>query len=502
MSEESVIIIGAGLAGLSTGCYAQMNGYRSRIFEHHSVSGGVVASWKRDGYLIDGGIHFMMGYKPAAGLHRLYRELGVADPSLYVDMTTYGRFFDESSGRGVEITPDLERLAADLKAAAPDDAHTIDDLIAGARAMQGHDLSTLGMGKPPELMGFLDQLAEMWQARGLWKALTGRYARPVASYVGTMTDPWLRSLVERLFMPEVPVWFVLMLLGALADGQLGLLAGGSLEFAGGIVRRYEELGGEITTNATVEKILVEDDRAVGVRRTDGSVHHADVIVSAADGHSTIFDMLGGRYLDERIVSRYSNWRLCQPLTMVSFGVRREFPGEPPFGVVMLEHPFTAAGQTIGDIFIRIFNYSPRFAPPGKSVVQVEFESQWENWHALRNEGADRYEAEKERVAQEVLERLERHYPGIAAQVEVTDVVTPYTTWRYTRNRRGAWGGWLPTPEAINTRLKRTLPGLQSFYMAGQWVMPGGGVAPCLYSGRHVAQLLCRRDRRSFVTTAA
>ena len=73
----AVIIIGAGLAGLSAGCYAQMNGYRSRIFEHHSRPGGVAAAWKRGEYLIDGGIHFVMAHKPGTGLHELSRQLGI-----------------------------------------------------------------------------------------------------------------------------------------------------------------------------------------------------------------------------------------------------------------------------------------------------------------------------------------------------------------------------------------------------------------------------------------
>jgi len=65
MSDKTLVIIGAGLAGLSTGCFAQMNGYSSRILEHHSQPGGVAAAWKRHGYLIDGGIHFLMGTGPA-----------------------------------------------------------------------------------------------------------------------------------------------------------------------------------------------------------------------------------------------------------------------------------------------------------------------------------------------------------------------------------------------------------------------------------------------------
>jgi len=77
MAEKS-IIIGAGLSGLSTGCHAQMNGYQSHIFEHHTVPGGVAATWKRKGYTIDGGIHFLMGHRPSAAFHELYRDLGTA----------------------------------------------------------------------------------------------------------------------------------------------------------------------------------------------------------------------------------------------------------------------------------------------------------------------------------------------------------------------------------------------------------------------------------------
>jgi len=120
---------------------------------------------------------------------------------------------------------------------------------------------------------------------------------------------------------------------------------------------------------------------------------------------------------------------------------------------------------------------------------------------LQNEDRIRYDAEKDRIATEILKRLEGHYPGISSRVEVTDVATPYTTWRYTLNYRGAWGGWLPTAEVINKRMERTLPGLTNFYMAGQWIMPGGGVSPCLYSGRQVVQLLCHRDKRPFSTVS-
>jgi hypothetical protein len=81
---------------------------------------------------------------------------------------------------------------------------------------------------------------------------------------------------------------------------------------------------------------------------------------------------------------------------------------------------------------------------------------------------------------------------------MTDVATPYTTWRYTLNQKGAWGGWLMTAELFTERIERILPGLSNFYMAGQWIM-SGGVPASLYSGRHAIQLLCRHDKKPFIT---
>jgi phytoene dehydrogenase-like protein len=50
---------------------------------------------------------------------------------------------------------------------------------------------------------------------------------------------------------------------------------------------------------------------------------------------------------------------------------------------------------------------------------------------------------------------------------------------------------------FTTRVNRTLPGLDKFFMAGQGVVPGGGVSPTLVSGKPAAMLLCRRDGKAF-----
>jgi len=501
MPGKSLIIIGAGLAGLSAGCYAQMNGYQSHIFEHHSQPGGLAAWWRRGEYLIDGGIHFVMSHKPGTKLHNLYRELGIVPGCRFLDLPAYGRFIHEPSGQSLHLGDDLDQWSDALKALSPADARIVDEVIAGGRALQGLDMSEVGMSNPPELSGMGDQVKDLWAMRGMLRFMVGKYNKTVRTYCEDVHEPVLRTCLEQLFLPGVPLYFLFMIMAPLADGQLGLIEGGCRDFARAIEKRYRALGGEITYGAKVTKVLVEGDTATGVRLSDGSEHRAGAVISAADGYSTIFEMLDGRYVSPSTEKRYATWKLFQPLLMISYGVAQDFPDLPPFTTISLEKPLTVGPNRVNSLMLRALNYGPGFAPPGKTVLQVEFDTSWRYWYDMQQEDRAAYDAEKQRVAREALARIETHHPGISSRVEVTDVATPYTTWRYTLNRRGSWGGWLMTPKAMMTSIRRTLPGLDRFYMAGQWVMPGGGVPPCLYSGRHAIQLLSHHDGRPFSTAA-
>jgi len=181
MTEKSIIIIGAGVAGLATGCYARMNGYRTRILEHHSEPGGVAKAWKHKDYLIDGGIHYLMGHRPGSACNDLYRELGIFHSRTYPDLTNYCAFTDEISGQRVSFTTDTDQLARDLKQLAPEDAPAIDEFIAGVRAFQRIDMFKT-MEVPMELQGLLGPLKQMWHLRRALRYLGGPYKLPLKEF--------------------------------------------------------------------------------------------------------------------------------------------------------------------------------------------------------------------------------------------------------------------------------------------------------------------------------
>lgn len=492
MHGKSAVIIGAGVAGLAVGCYAQMNGYHTRILEQHTLPGGVCTAWKRGGYTIDGCIHFLMGCHPERGFTRRYREVGALAGNRLIHAEHYLHFVDEASGRSLQVTRDLDRLVHDLRALAPDDSALVDELAAGVRAMQGFDVD---VAQARSLMRPIPAPRHLWQARRL-VPLFARNRISLEDLGRRARDPFLGWAISNLFVPQAPAPFIFAVLAQLTTGELAVVEGGSLNWALAMARRYAELGGSITYRADVGQVLVRGDRAVGVRLVDGSEHHADLVISAADGYHTIFELLGGRYVDRRIRARYERWPLFAPLLLVSFGVARQFPGVPPTRVVLLQQPLTIAKRAERRLVFRVFNYDATLAPEGKTVVQAYLQTDFDWWEALRQDRA-RYEAEKARLAVETLDRLEEHLPGISACVEVMDVSTPHTFHRYTRNYRGAFEGWLVTPETIRFSLPKTLPGLRDFYMVGQWTEPGGGIPPVIDAARRFVQMLCGRDGRLF-----
>lgn len=120
---------------------------------------------------------------------------------------------------------------------------------------------------------------------------------------------------------------------------------------------------------------------------------------------------------------------------------------------------------------------------------------------LREGDLERYRAEKARIAEVVVDVLERTHPGLRSGIEVTDVSTPATVIRLTGNWRGSMEGWLPTPQIGLRPLPNRLPRLANFYMAGQWVVPGGGLPGGLMSARAAIRDLCAQDRVRFGSSA-
>ena len=499
MTEKSAIIIGAGVAGLSTGIYAQMNGYKTQIFEMGIKPGGLCTTWERKGYYIDGCLHWLVGSSPKSSYYHMWQEVGALKDKNVIDMECFNRY-ETADGKSVTIYSDIDRLAAHFKEIAPEDSAFIDEFSAAVRFFSELDLPA---DKAPELYSPLDGLKMMTRMAPYMREFKKWGKLSIKEFAGRFQNPLLRESWRLFWPPEFSSVFILMTLGWLHTKNAGYVIGGSLELALNMEKRYCELGGKVNYKSGVEKILVENGRAVGIKLTNGSEYKADYIISAADGHATIWEMLEGKFMDQT-VEKYYEMPLFKPLVFIGLGVKRTFTDLPQMVsglIIPLEKAITIDNKEHKHLNVRIYNFDPSFAPEGKTTLEVMFESDFAYWQELSQDTA-RYKAEKERIAAAVVSALNKRFPGFSKQLEMWDVATPVTFYRYTGNWQGSCEGFLMTPDNMMLQMKKTLPGLDNFYMAGQWVMPGGGLPSGLISGNHVVQVLCKRDKRKFKVTTA
>ena len=498
---KATIIIGAGIAGLSAGCYGQMNGYRTQVFEMQTKPGGVCTTWKRKGYKIDGCLHWLTGSGPGEVFYRMWEELGVVQGRSFVDHDEYARIVG-AGGDVLIVYSDVDRLERHMKELAPKDTDVIEEFTQGIRKAVRFPIP---YEKAPELWGPADGLGLAFKMAPFLGFMRKWGKTTISEFAQRFRNPFLREafpLVPNLqHPPDFPMLALLTTLAWTHQKNTGYPVGGSLELARAIEKRYLDLGGEIHYRSRVVEILVEDDRAFGVRLADGSEHHADAVISAADGRGTIFDMLSGRYVDDKIRGYYDKLPLFPPLVYVGLGVARSFDGLPSTttGVSYpLDEPILINGRERWRMDVQMYDCDPTLAPAGKTLVRVWYASDYQYWEDLHQD-PERYKAEKERIADQVVAALDRRLPGLADALDMRDVATAMTWVRNTGNWRGSFEAWLISAKTLRMRMRKTLPGLDGFSMAGRWVEPGGSVPSVAVSGRNATQLLCKKDGRSFTT---
>jgi phytoene dehydrogenase-like protein len=237
-----------------------------------------------------------------------------------------------------------------------------------------------------------------------------------------------------------------------------------------------------------------------VRLQDGTEYHADVVVSDAFGYTTIFDLLDGQYVDDKLRQQYS--KPDDNIIMgihVSLGVNRDLSKEPRALILFLDAPTKIADREHTKLDLELFGYDPSLAPQGKSVIKALINTSYTYWKTLHGD-PEKYKAEKQKVAEAVINLLEKRFPGLHSQVEVTDVATPITTERYIGVGQGFishWGFF----DAMNMMrgFPKTLPNLKDFYMVGSSA-GAAGIPGSAAMGRNLVKKLCKQEGVTFQAT--
>ena len=484
---KKIIVIGAGISGLSAAIYAQRSGFDVTLCEQHSIAGGMCTSWKRKGYLFEGAVHWLTGSSPKTQINQLWKETGALN--WQVPVILHERFSAvEWEDKTVTIYRDIEKTVKHFLEISPEDKKQINILQKDVTRFSEFEIPVTDIkgvkAANPKRMKFstlLKMLPALPRLGKLSKITCNDYA---IQFKHPGIQKALKSIVPDYFTAVA----LIVTLGTINTGDGGYPEGGSLAMVERMVKTFKDLGGSLLLNTKVKRVKIVNNVAVGVTLKDETELNADAVIVAQETIAAL-DRLFETPLQDKWLANLRKNAKSEVCTFISMGIKCVLP-EPIIPAWELDEPIEHAGKT--ETHLCFYNNSGHkgYAPKGASVLTTAFGGDtYDFWKKAKEEG--RYEEEKQTLADKICRAVCKKFPQAQDNIEVIDIATPLTYERYT----GAYHGSYMTVLGIGDKTS-TYPGfskhIHGLYFAGHRIMPPGGLPVAVYTGRMAAQMVCRQ----------
>lgn len=497
MKRKKVIIVGGGVAGLSTAVYLQKNGYDTLVLEKNGVAGGACIGWERKGCYIDGCIHWLVGVKPNTPTHRLWTEVGALSPEVEIFEQKDFYTLDFGEDKKFTVWSDLDKLQAELTKFSPQDEKQIKKFCKLIKRFQKIDAP---VEKPVDLMNIFDLCKIGFTMAGAYYYVNKTSKISCSEYAKKFKNPYIRKWLEEHMSADYNLMSFLYMLAHITSKDGGIPVGGSLALVERMKDKYLSLGGQLRCGVEVERIRVENDIAVGVTLKNGETIDSDWVVSAAPTVHTLKQLLGDKYSLKKMEYRLKD-RASYPIytyTTAVFKVNADMKDAPLSHKIYTGEPISLNEKHYA-VTYRNYSYDKIMKRPNESsVIQATLggnDDMYFWWKNKKDKGE--YKAEKQRVAQELLALYIKSYPHLAGKVEIIDVITPLTYQRYLNGRHGSFQGFVQTSKGKALMQKGEIKGLKGFILSGQWLLRSGGLPTAVITGRFAAQRICKKDKIPF-----
>jgi phytoene dehydrogenase-like protein len=501
---HDVIVIGAGIGGLTCAAKLAKNGLKVLVLEKNPHIGGTSFIFKRDGY------YFPMGplsFSFPGRVQAFFDELGIPDG---IDFKR-NHFQLLTPGLDIVYSRPIKTLGEDLKKVFPEESEGIvrvmDELGEIVGLIQDLDRwhpDFLAGPKKKKALELLDP-----SAKEKIRAIKTFSVRPSGEVLDrAIGDVRLKNLIgsQGTSPPEMSMLNLAFMWNAMSEVGIWFPSCG----IHGLCRRLQDAvlscGGEIKIAAPVTEIIIHDKRAESVRTAGGSVYKAGWIVSNADYKRTFLELMNpdgvdGPFLDIVRNVPYTGSELC-----VYLGVH---PRNIDFGRVKATHIFFQKEiRRDGDVNpedfesreIEICRWSDNAldsVPAGGAslVLRVSFPyDHFSSWRTAEKKRKDGYKEYKTRLAGRLIGTVEHILPGLSDSIEVMEIATPLTYRDWGQRFCGSVAGWtwsaesasvLPGKLLIETPIRNLL--MSGIYAATELFM--GGVPTAMHTAALAADLI-------------
>lgn len=479
-----MVVIGAGAGGLTAAALLSRAGLTAVVLESDSQVGGYLAGFKRRGFSFNTSIEWLNQCGPGGFVNHLFNSLGAVPPEC-PQMRRIRRFKSDSYDYLLTANPDELRDA--MLRDFPADAAGIRAFFGDAEKL-GRRLALLDrniMG--PETLTLSERVVRNLRAF-VW-------ALPVIRYVLTPVDRGLRRYfgtngAQLVFGTHQSMMSVMVSVGwAYAGNFQACPQGGSRTLALWLGERIKAAGSRVVLNSRVVRVLLDGRKeACGVELADGRTIRARYVVAACDIRNLYERMLPPDAVPARLLKALREaevYHSCFSIFLgldcdsATLGLGGEAVNLTRSGLERAEHSGGDPHRTIITVLAPSV-LDPSLAPPGKGTLIIhcpaylDYQKQWQTGAGLaRGEG---YEAAKQEFAEILLDRLEAAFlPGLRQHIEVMEIATPVTYWRYTGNTEGSISGVKPTVRNVRAGVAHYQTPVPRLLLGGHCGEYGGGV---------------------------
>lgn len=495
---KSIVIIGGGIAGLSAGIFAQKNGFKTTILEKNHTLGGECTGWDREGYHIDGCIHWLVGTKKGTKLRELWDKVGALEGVDIYDPESFMAV--EHQNTTVHFYRDLNKMKNSWISLSPKDKEIIEEFCDDIKELQSFSVPA---GKPTDLMNFIEKIKYFLSMKDVGMIMQKYSKISVEELANKFKHPALKYAISS-FMPEgeYSATSVIFPLGTFTGGQSSIPIGGSKALSRRMVEKYQSLGGKIETSCEIDHLEIDGNQVKKACSKDSKVYYADYFIAACDAKEFYTSILKDKYTDKKYSLRFNNPKDYPLGSNIYIGLGYEGTIEDiprtvkfPVDSVNIEQN----KKTIDYLQMTHYNYEPNFAPDNHTAITVainQFSPELYRWEELVKD-SKAYNKEKERIGKEVLEAIENHFPNMKGKLKLLDVATPQTYNRYCNAYRGAFMGFWPTLSGKSLVHTGKIKGLDNIMLSGQWLQPPGGLPTALITGKDTVMRICKRENIKF-----
>jgi len=491
--QYDVIIIGSGIAGLVTAVNLASEGISVLVLEQHCIPGGATTMFFRKGFTFEAGGHRVSGIRnPGGVLHDLLEKIGKK-----VELQPVNPAYVVKSGDKIlKADPDLEKYKQNVRELFPHEKENIDRYFAAMlKIIEGINYVAGQKVINPLVILSEHRLFAKYSKKSTREFMDDYFKdEEIIAFLTMLSAYTTLPLEEQSFVSYANMWAV----HHLGEG-MSLIKGGTKTLVNALVNFIDTHGGQVVLSKTVDKILVENKKAIGIKTTSGKEIKAQVVVSTASNEQTYLRLLDESLSSKKFIQRIKSQKQSGSLFQLFLGIREENgQGLENVTTFVMNGHTEAPHSKIYDWDLETITSNGVITVEGKENSPDGYRSvnisclipyhHPEYWFVTGKDKSE-YCRFKDTIAEMIIENMSQYIPNLQKRIVFQNTATPLTIERYTLATEGGLQGLAHNiKQSGKTRGNIKTP-IKNLYQAGQYTFPGAGIITVSISGTLCAEMI-------------